>query len=146
VSTFEVGGNEYRIDKLDPFKQLHVMRRVSPLIPQLIPLFMQVSKKGLSASMDELPELLQPFADALAGMKDEDAEHVIGTCMSAVKRRQGDSWSPVWNASAKMSQFKDLNDLSVLIPMVVRVITENLGPFINGLLTGEQTGAAPTKA
>jgi hypothetical protein len=146
MSEFQNGEHTYRIDKLDPFKQLHIMRRIAPLIPQLVPLYMQVAKKGLEGSIDTLPELLQPFADALSGMKDEDAEYVIGTCMSAVKRQQGDSWSPVWNTAAKMSQFKDLNDLATLMPMVVRVITENLGPFIRGFLTNQQTAETATKA
>jgi hypothetical protein len=144
--TFEHGGHTYRIDKLKLFDQLHIMRKISPLVPQLIPLFVQVSKKGLSDSLGTLPELLQPFADALSGMKDDDAEFVIGACMSVVKRQQGDSWASAWNGPAKMAMFSEMNDLGVLMPMVVRVITENLGPFISGLLTSQQTAETPTKA
>jgi hypothetical protein len=89
-----------------------------------------------------LPEILQPLADALSAMPDEAAEYVIGTCLSALKRKipDKDHWAPVWNPSGKVLMFADLYDLSAYMKLVVRVVMDSLGPFIAGFLTGPGTG------
>lgn len=89
-----------------------------------------------------LPEILQPLADALSAMPDEAAEYVIGTCLSALKRKipDKDHWAPVWNQSGKALMFADLYDLSAYMKLVVRVVMDSLGPFIAGFLTGRGTG------
>jgi tail assembly chaperone len=142
LTEFEIDGHEYRISKLTAFQQLHVSRKISPLIPPLIPVFMKVSKAGgFKGDLSALPELLQPFADGLSGMQDDAAEYVIGTCLSALKRKHEESgnWTAVWNQSGKVFMFADLNDLSGMIPLVMRVIMDSLGPFIRGLLTNQET-------
>jgi hypothetical protein len=142
---FEYGGHEYRIGKLSAFQQFHVSRKISPLIPPLIPVFMKVKSSGksgsLTADLGSLHELLQPFADGLAGMQDEAAEYVISTCLSTLKRKDPESghWAAVWNQSGKVFMFADLNDLSGTIPLTIRVIQDSLGPFLQGLLTGQAT-------
>ena len=70
-------------------------------------------------------------------MKDEDAEYVLDTCMQAVQRKQEHGWANIWSASQRVPMFQDI-DLAVM--PLLRVITENLGPFIQGLLTS-QTGS-----
>jgi hypothetical protein len=142
---FDYAGHDYRIGKLSAFQQFHVSRKIAPLIPPLIPVFMKVKAAGkagaLAADLGALQELLQPFADGLAAMQDEAAEYVVGTCLSALKRQDKESghWAAVWNPSGKVFMFADLNDLSGTIPLVLRVIQDSLGPFIQGLLTGKQT-------
>jgi hypothetical protein len=138
---FEMNGNMYRIGRLNAFQQFHLSRRIAPLIPPLVPIFMRLSKEGLSGDLTTLPELLQPFADGLAVMKDEDAEICINTCMSVVKRQVGDKWASVW--TGKMAQYDELNDIASLMPIVLRVIQSALGPFLRGLLTGQQTVQTP---
>ncbi|MDE2403048.1 MAG: hypothetical protein KGL90_15435 [Burkholderiales bacterium] len=133
----ELNGQTYRIGKLDAFKQFHVSRKVAPLIPKLVPAFVALSSgKDAFGDMSKLAEVLAPFADAMADMPDEAAEYVVGTCLSVVQRRQGQSWAPVWSAQGKTIMFDDI-DLSTTLPLVVQVIRENLGSFISGLLTGQ---------
>ena len=136
---FEIDGHEYRIGKLSAFQQFHVNRKIAPLIPPLVPVFMKVQKDG-GLKEGAMVELLQPLADSLAALPDEAAEYVIGTCLSAIKRKipDKDHWAPVWNQSGKVLMFADLNDMSKMIPLVVRVIQDSLGPFLAGLLTGQQ--------
>ncbi len=138
---FTIDGHEYRADKLSAFQQLHLSRRVSPLIPPLIPVFLRLSKSagGFAALADQMGELLGPFTEGLAGMSDEAAESIFSTCLSVVKRKQGDNWAAVWNQSAKTVMFADLNDIGAMMPIVMRVIQDSLGPFIRGLLTSQQT-------
>ena len=143
---FTHGGNTYRAGKLTAFQQLHVSRRIAPLLPPLIPIFVQIARdqkdagtKGL-ANLDTLSSLFQPFADALASMKDADAEYVIGTCLSVVQRNTvGTTWVLVWNERAKAAMFDDLNQNAAdLWVLVMKVLQDSLGPFIQGILTSQQ--------
>lgn len=142
---FDIQGRQYRADKLNAFQQFHVSRKIAPLVPALIPVFLSVTKMkgGLTANLPAIADALQPFADGLAQLPDEAAEYVISTCLSVVRRCQGDNWAPVWSASAKAMMFDDINDMGSILPIVVRVIQDNLGPFIQGLLTSQQPETPP---
>lgn len=132
----EVAGKAYSIGKMSAMKQLHVSRRIAPLIPKLIPLFTRVKSGGggISADLDGLAEVLQPFADSLAEMRDDDAEYVMSACMSVIQRKNDFGWTAAWNDQVKQPMFDDI-DLGVMLPLTVRCIVANLGPFIQGLLT-----------
>ncbi|KVN30700.1 hypothetical protein WJ63_07925 [Burkholderia pyrrocinia] len=97
--------------------------------------------RDLLSLVDAVAPVLQPFADALAGLKDEDAEYVFGTCLSVVERGQGAGWAKVWSAAHKTSMFDDIG-IDVMLPLVVRVVVANLGPFISGLLTSQASSPA----
>ncbi|MBJ9624605.1 phage tail assembly chaperone [Burkholderia multivorans] len=99
--------------------------------------------RELLSMVDAIAPVLQPFADALAGLKDEDAEYVFGTCLSVVERWQGAGWAKVWNAVHKTSMFDDIG-IDVMLPLVVRVVVANLGSFISGLLTSQASSPSAT--
>lgn len=142
---FEIEGFTYRIGTLSAFQQFHLQRKIAPLIPPLIPVFMQISKeKGLSEDITRLPELVQPFADALAAMTDESAEAVLNTCLSALTRKTnvGDRFVPIWLKDRKVFIPEDLQNGYQTIPLVIRVIREVLGPFIRGVLMSPPTAEA----
>jgi hypothetical protein len=137
---FESDGHLYRIRKLSAFQQFHLSRKIAPLIPPLVPIFLQFSKEERDAGA--LALLLQPFADGLAAMPDSAAESVMNTCLSAIKRKAdiGDAFVPIWINQVAM--FSDLNDVSKLFPLVMRVIQDSLGPFIGGLVSSSQSTKA----
>jgi hypothetical protein len=156
---FEHNGQQYKAEKLPAMQQFHISRKVGPLVPPLVPIFLEIARSGAlnvkvaaatgegdkpatkaipQLNLDRLAMLFQPFMDGLALMKDEDAEYVLSTCLLAVKRRVGESWQPVWNGRAKMAMFDDLNDVGQLWPIAMRVLQDSLGPFINGLLMSQQ--------
>jgi hypothetical protein len=145
---FDIAGNQYRAGKLNAFQQLHVSRKIAPLIPALIPVFLSVSKMPgrIKDNIMGLGQVLQPFADGISSLPDDTLEYVISTCLSVVKRHHADVWAPVWSQSAKSMMFDDINDMGTMIPLVVRVIQSNLAPFISGLLTSQQTEAAQEEA
>ncbi|KVU18298.1 phage tail assembly chaperone [Burkholderia ubonensis] len=99
--------------------------------------------RELQSLVDAIAPVLQPFADALAALKDDDAEYVFGTCLSVVERWQGAGWAKVWSAAHKTSMFDDIG-IDVMLPLVVRVVVANLGPFISGLLTSQASSPAAT--
>lgn len=141
MTEFEMAGVQYRIGKLDAFKQFHVSRKIAPLIPTLVPVFVKLSQSGkLTDDLSSLSEVLQPFADGIAAMSDNDAEYVLGTCLSVVRRKSGDTWAPIWHSDKSVCMFDDI-DMGGMISIAVRVIQESLGPFIAGMLTNRDTPA-----
>lgn len=149
-----LSGNQYRISKLDTFKQLHLSRKLAPLVPELVPAFVKIQALIGPAKSDVEPEmgleqvadiasLLGPFADALSNLSDKDTEYVTGLCMEVVQRRSGDSWAAVWNKDGKTFMFQDI-ELDTMLLLLVKVIQANLGNFIRGLLTSPAPVPAAT--
>lgn len=149
-----MSGSTYRIGKLNAFQQFHLSRKVAPIIPTLIPIFIKLQSSRsatgesdahlagpLSGDLAGMAEVMTPFAEGIANMPDDTAEFVLSTCLSAVSRKQGNAWSQVWNSSKNTCMFDDL-DIGVMIKLSVRVITESLGPFLRGMLSGQSTPKA----
>jgi hypothetical protein len=164
ATEIELNGHRYQVGRLSAMQQFHVSRRIAPIIPPMVPVVMMFYaglEQGKNESASETPNeaaprralklvesiapVLQPFADALASLKDDDAEYVFGTCLSVVERQHQNGWAKVWSAAHKTSMFDDLG-LETTLPLVVRVIATNLGNFIGGLLTSQASspGAANT--
>ena len=138
---FEHASVTYRIGPMPAMKQFHVSRRIAAIIPSLVPLFLQMSKKDGNILDLFTRDALQPFADALADMKDADFEYVVSASLSVVQRYQPEfsKWTPVWTTAASAPMFDDLG-LDALLPLTVRVIQVVLGPFIRGLLMSQLGG------
>jgi len=135
---FAINGQTYRMGKLDAMRQFHLSRRVAPIIPTLIPVFVKLSKDGgLNQDLGGFASVLGPFADGLSQMSDEVGEYIIGACLGVVQRQVGSNWANVWNAPAKACMFDDM-DLGVIMQVVMRVVQDSLGPFISGILTSQQ--------
>ena len=138
MKEFEINGKNYRIEKLDAFKQFHVSRRIAPILPTLIPVFTKVMRDGgIGSDLLGLVEVIKPFADGIAEMPDDAAEYVLRTCLSTSQRLNGKTWAPVWSASANACMFDDM-DLGEMIQIVIKVVEDSLGSFISGFLTGQQ--------
>lgn len=125
----ELAGNEYRIEKLDAFQQFHVSRKIAPLLPPMVPAMGALDSK---LGIEHLAGLLSPLMEEFANMPDDKAEYVVNTCLSVVRRRQGDKWMPVFVNGALM--FHDI-DLGLMMRLTYRVVLDSLGPFIQGLLS-----------
>jgi len=154
MSEFQLGEDTYRIGKLSAFQQFHLSRKVAPIIPTLIPVFLKLKESAkaakaaegaedgelnpLSGDLSAMAEVMQPFADGIANMPDDAAEFILATCLGAVSRKQGKLWHDVWSTNHNVCMFDDL-DLGVMMKLSIRVITESLGPFLQGMLTGRST-------
>lgn len=132
----EIKGRTYRVGKLSAMAQFHVSRKVAPLLPPLITLWEQALKaeKPLQDSLADVAELSMPFLHGLSKLPNEQLEYVIGECMAVVMRRDGNAAFPIWSASARAPMYEDI-DMTVMLQITVRVITDSLGPFIDGWLT-----------
>ncbi len=151
---FELSGQKYRAGKLSAFEQLHLSRKIAPLLPKMLPVFAQIASRRGAANGDEpstedhqpppdldaLADAFSPLAQALAEMPDADCEYVFASCLRVVSRLQAQAWASIWNTSAKSLMFDDI-DLPVMTQMVVKVIADNLGPFMQGLLAQAQASS-----
>jgi len=140
---FEIAGHRYRAEKLDAFKQLHVSRKIAPIVPKLLPMFLKFSTMGdsMKADLAGMASAFEPLAQALAEMPDADCEYVFNACLGVVARHQQGNWASIWTNGGLM--FDDI-DLGVMVQIAAKVIWDSLGNFIQGLL--ENKGAGPTPA
>ena len=141
-----ISGKNYTIGRLNALDQLHVSRKIAPIIPNLIPIISEVAKGGLSKviesmesgddvelenidlkELDGLSSALSPLMDVIAGMSEGDTNLVIHKCLSVVIR------DGAVLCRGESIMFDDL-DMMQILPLVVAVIRKNLGNFIQDLL------------
>lgn len=131
-----VGGNEYRIGKLPPFKQFHIARRLAPILSAIgsaalsLPNDAAPAVKQAASDEDDFAALLKfvgPIASSLSQLSDDDTEYVLNTCLGAVQRKSGNGWAKVLASNSKL-MFEDI-DLPTMTQLTIAVIKENLGSF-----------------
>ncbi|WP_250512699.1 phage tail assembly chaperone [Caballeronia sp. INDeC2] len=159
MTEFEINGVQYRSGKLDTFKQLHVSRKIAPLVPRVLPAFAaiaQVKREDgaiIGDALDEARKLgvkdidliakaIEPVTNVMADMSDADVEYLFANCLTVVQRKQGKDWAPIWRNDALM--FDDI-ELPQMTQIAMKVIWDNLGPFIQGLLA-KQAANNPAEA
>ena len=141
-----ISNKNYTIGRLNALDQLHVSRKIAPIIPSLIPIISEVAKGGLSKviesmesgddvelenidlkELDGLSGALSPLMEVIAGMSEGDTNLVIHKCLSVVIR------DGAVLCRGESIMFDDL-DMMQILPLVVAVIRKNLGNFIQDLL------------
>ena len=147
MTELEIGGNTYRINSMPAMTQFHVMRKLGPVLPGIVPVLAQAAATlpqgdsqeagGAMATVDGVAAIAmaaQPLLDGLASMADADAEYVINHCLSAVMRRDsgGKSWSAVHRDGVTM--FDDI-DLMTSMQIVWAVLRENYTGFFRAAST-----------
>ena len=144
---FPINGLKFRAGKLDVFKQLHVSRKVAPVLPKLMRVFLEFDKaaKTPAAVVDPtgtapadgldlaaLASAAEPLAKVLAEMPDADVEYVVNTCLSVVAINKANHWADVL-APSGILMFDEI-DMPVMLQLVAKVIQDSLGPFLSGFL------------
>ena len=136
-----IGGHDYTIGRLNALDQLHVSRKIAPIVPNIMPILTEVAKGDLERviesiedgenneleGLEPLAEALEPFMEAIAKMPEDDVNYVVHKCLSVVKR----GGAAVCRNNTIM--FDDL-DMNHLLPLTIAVIRMNLGIFIQDLL------------
>lgn len=117
----EVGGQKYRIGRIDARKQFHVARRLAPLLAGMT---------GIPDRSAGFAAFLGPLTDALSGMSDQDVDYVLDACLGVCHRIQPNGHpAPVMTRSGMM--FDDI-DMGQMIQLAVQVIQQNIGGFFDG--------------
>lgn len=140
---FEISNRKLRADRLTPIEQFHLSRKLAPLVPPLVPVLLKIARDADAVGIErvlELAEVAEPFALALAAMKNEAAEEILNHTLRSVKVETAPTvWMPLWVGTT--ASVVEMNDFSKLLPIMLRVIQFNLGDFISGILTSREDPA-----
>lgn len=140
----QVGGNLYRLGSLKCFDQLHVARRIAPIIVSLADVESDVSLSELATAIQKKDseesalKVMKPVVEALSRMSDEDVEYVVRKCLKNCHRKQDTGWARVMSGSNFM--FSDLN-AGELIQLTVETIVEQMEDFFGSALQSQEASA-----
>lgn len=153
---FQIDDKNYRLEKLDTFSQLHLARKVAPLLPKLLPVLPVALSVGIQikdavekkqdvpiSSMESISYILEPAIDAMATMSKEDVEYVVGLCLTVAKRQSGDVWMAAWHNGQLM--LGDM-DMVTMVKIVWKVIEMNLANYFPTSLLQSPAAAANQQA
>ena len=133
--TFEIGDKKFKLSKIDAFKQFHIVRRLGPVLGEIIPIAQKL--KGLNVKDSELSEdqkldafaqLITPIMNGLSKLSDDDANLVLKGLLSAVEihQPQFNTWARV--ASGDTLMIQDLS-LPLMLQIAGRAFAFNLADF-----------------
>lgn len=120
----DMGGHRYRIGRLSPMVQLHILRRMgAPLASMMGTLLGSKATPG---------DLMVPVMEAMGKLSDPDAEYIVNSALSVVHRRQEgiEGWAPVLAPGGGV-MFADINMLTMM-SLTFRVIEVQLDDFFPG--------------
>lgn len=119
----EIESHTYRIHKIDARSQFHIVRRLAPVLGQIVP-----AVQAGAGGMDALP----PLANAIAGLSDDDADYVLFGLLKAMSRKQdsGLGWGPVSTGNAIM--YDDIS-MSTMLKLAWEVMSYNMAGFFQGM-------------
>lgn len=120
--TVEIGGQKYRIGRIDARKQFHVARRLAPLLAGMT---------GIPYKASGFAGFIGPLTDALSGMSDEDVDYVIDVCLGVCQRLQPNGQGAPVIARGGGLMFEDI-DMGQMVQLAVKVIQQNLSGFFPG--------------
>lgn len=136
---FQVGDRKFKLGKIDAFRQFHIVRRIGPLLAELMPglaSMVKSQKKLESMSEDEklgeFAVVAQPVMEGLSKLSDQDAEYVLFRLLGSVEVYQAEfgNWAKI--ATDKGVVMQDL-ELPVLLQAAGRALMFNLSGFFASL-------------
>lgn len=137
MADFEIDGHQYRTTKrLSAFDQLHVARKVAPLMAKLAPTA-QKAAENVDSNLGFF-SLMEPVIEGLAAMPEDDVNFVAQKCCTVVQRQQGQQWAALAVDNGKRLMFEDI-DAMALLQIAFNVIQENLGNFMRAPASTSQS-------
>lgn len=137
---FEIGGKQFKLGKIDAFKQFHIVRRVGPILSDLIPAMKDAGKFSTPEAVAQMTDadkadmfgrLAAPVMTGLAKLSDADADIVLKGLLAAVEVKQSTgNWARV--AQGDMVMIQDL-ELPVMLNIAGRAFMYNLSGFFAAL-------------
>lgn len=136
-NSFEVGAKKFKLGKIDAFNQFHIVRRIGPLIAELVPTMGAVTKAKVDGLSEEeklavFGKIAEPIMTGLARLSDADAEYVLFRLLASVEVYQDafGTWAKIASSNGLMIQ--DL-ELPVLLQAAGRALAFNLSGFFDSL-------------
>lgn len=133
---FEIGGRSFKLNKINAFKQFHIVRRIAPILAELMPALKDVAKVSSnlneSEKLDEFAKILSPIMMGLSKLSDADSDMVLYALLGSVEIKQEPTgnWAKVANENMLMMQELEL---PVLLQIAGRAFAYNLSGFFAGM-------------
>lgn len=133
MTEFELGGRKFKVGKLNTFKQFHIVRRLGPILVDLLPALKEIAKTTKAKSnksedeiFEEVAVFLTPMITGLSKLSDEDSEFVLHGLLSCVECQFSNSWAKV--SVNDMLMVQDL-ELPALLQIAARAFMANISNF-----------------
>lgn len=128
---FTIGNRQFKANRLDVFRQFHVVRKIAPILGDLLPVMERLSKLNEEQLKEDQIEMLQPIMNGIARLSDKDADFVLLGLLSAVEvKQEAGNWAKL--SDGKTLFFQDL-DLPTMLQVAGRAFQFNLSGFFNVL-------------
>lgn len=134
---FEIGSKKFQLNKINAFKQFHIVRRIAPILADLLPAMKDVQKiqntDGLSEDkkLDEFAKIATPLMNGISKLSDKDADLVLFGLLSSVQvQQETGNWANV--STETMLMMQDL-ELPILLQLAGRAFMYNLSGFFGAL-------------
>lgn len=131
---FYIGGKSFTVNKLNAIQQYHVVRRMGPILSDLIPVIVKLSKEktenNSDAQLEQVAEFATPIMNGLSKLSDKDAEFVLFSLLSCVQIKDSDHWFYV--SKDGMLMYKNL-ELPILLQLAGHAFMFNLSGFFDSL-------------
>jgi hypothetical protein len=135
---FEIGGRKFKLCKIDAFKQFHIVRRIGPLLSDLMPIMQDAQKLKAVESLSEsekfemIAKFVGPIMNGLSKLSDADSELVLFGLLASVEVQQmpAGNWARV--SSNSMLMIQDM-ELPMLLQIAGRAFVFNLAGFFGAL-------------
>lgn len=134
---FTLGGRDFKLCKIDAFKQLHIVRRLAPVLNDLLPAMKSLTAlKNLGElqeqeKLDSVGKFLSPVLMGMSKLTDEDTEIVFLGLLQAVEMKQSaGNWARV--ANGKLLMIQDM-ELPMLVNLAGRAFMYNISSFFSAL-------------
>ncbi len=131
---FEMGGRDFSLNKIDAIKQFHIVRRIGPILSDLLPAMKGLAAKNIEgASIDDQLEhaatIFGPIMTGLQKLSDADAELVLYGLLASVEVKQtSGNWAKIATGNPPMLMMQDL-ELPQLLQIAGRAFAYNLTGF-----------------
>lgn len=132
---FEIQGRKFKLGRLDAMKQFHIVRRMGPILSDLLPAMKDIAgsknfeAQGEEQKLETIAKFVAPISTGLSKLTDDDANLVLYGLLSSVEVQQSaGNWA--WVATPKMIMIQDL-ELPVLIQLAGRAFMHNLSSFFS---------------
>lgn len=132
-NSFEAGGRKFKLGKIDAFRQFHIVRRIGPLLTEMMPVIAGIAKSKVdkmseTEKLEEFAKMAAPIMQGLSKLSDADADYVLYRLLSAVEvhQEQFNSWAKIATDTGLMMQ--DM-ELPLLLNAAGRSLMFNLSGF-----------------
>ena len=134
---FEIGSHKFKLNKMDAFKQFHIVRRIGPILADMLPAMAGLQKVNLKEGLSEteklenFAEIAAPIMKGLSKLSDADADKVLYGLLSCVEvQQESGNWAKV---STDTMILINSFDLPVLLQIAGRAFGYNLSGFFAAL-------------